>query len=210
MPTNSLLSAVRLLVGTLDTLHRVPHPLKVKDRNTMADAQQLAPAEEPAALNQPAAEPAPAGQDSVTLTTEPPAVGQKRSLEQAEEGGQGEQAGGAGDEPAAAGGEPPATEAPEVKRQAVAADALPAATPAPASASEPQQVASQTAVPPGLDTPRETIFRLVLNVMDTALIIGKGGMTVRQIETETGELWTCHCRGCLPSTCPAANSCSAK
>lgn len=34
--------------------------------------------------------------------------------------------------------------------------------------------------------PRETVYRLVLDVVDTALIIGRGGNTVRQIEQTTG------------------------
>jgi hypothetical protein len=34
--------------------------------------------------------------------------------------------------------------------------------------------------------PHETIFRLVVNVVDTALIIGRGGATVRQIEQDSG------------------------
>ena len=33
---------------------------------------------------------------------------------------------------------------------------------------------------------QEAVFRLVVNVADTALIIGRGGGTVRQIEQETG------------------------
>lgn len=33
--------------------------------------------------------------------------------------------------------------------------------------------------------PRETVYRLVIDVIDTALIIGRGGNTVRQIETAT-------------------------
>ena len=36
-------------------------------------------------------------------------------------------------------------------------------------------------------TPRETVYRLVLDVADTALIIGRGGNTVRAIEQATGE-----------------------
>lgn len=35
--------------------------------------------------------------------------------------------------------------------------------------------------------PRETVYRLVIDVIDTALIIGRGGNTVRQIETATSE-----------------------
>lgn len=34
--------------------------------------------------------------------------------------------------------------------------------------------------------PHETIFRMVVNVVDTALIIGRGGATVRQIEQDSG------------------------
>lgn len=36
--------------------------------------------------------------------------------------------------------------------------------------------------------PRETIYRLILDTVDTALIIGRGGNTVRQIEQTTGAL----------------------
>ncbi len=32
----------------------------------------------------------------------------------------------------------------------------------------------------------DTVFRLVLNLNDTALLIGKGGGTIRQIERDTG------------------------
>lgn len=34
--------------------------------------------------------------------------------------------------------------------------------------------------------PRESVYRMVLDVVDTALIIGRGGATVRQIELATG------------------------
>lgn len=58
--------------------------------------------------------------------------------------------------------------------------------------------------PSPASVPRETIYRLVLDVADTALIIGKGGNTVRTIEQATGAarpagevLWgSCGCDSC--------------
>lgn len=52
-------------------------------------------------------------------------------------------------------------------------------------------------LPPGsAAVPRETVYRLVVDVVDTALIIGRGGNTVRQIESATSELHGRACAGC--------------
>ncbi len=79
--------------------------------------------------------------------------------------------------------------------QAVAADAstkrqqLDAATAAPAAAAPAAAASTAPAVggrPSAASIPRESIYRLVLDVVDTALIIGRGGNTVRSIEQATG------------------------
>jgi hypothetical protein len=49
-----------------------------------------------------------------------------------------------------------------------------------------QQQLSAAAPLSAAPVPRETIYRLILDTVDTALIIGRGGNTVRQIEQTTG------------------------
>lgn len=64
---------------------------------------------------------------------------------------------------------------------------LPTCLPAGAPAKRHEPAPVPPPAMPRAGPPRDTIFRLVVNVVDTALIIGKGGATVRQIESETGE-----------------------
>lgn len=66
----------------------------------------------------------------------------------------------------------------------VAAAAPAAAVPTPAAAAAAAPASSSR--PSAASIPRETIYRLVLDVVDTALIIGRGGNTVRSIEQATG------------------------
>lgn len=121
----------------------------------------------PAAEAAPAAAAAPAVAAAATAAaaeSQPqpaPAAGSKRPLEEAADG-------------AAADGYDAAA-----KRQQVAPAAEPTAAPAAAPASAP-------AVTNPASVPRETVYRLVMDVVDTALIIGRGGATVRTIEQTTG------------------------
>ena len=51
-------------------------------------------------------------------------------------------------------------------------------------AEQQHEVAAAAPDPPLM--PRETAYRIVVSLVDTALIIGRGGNTVRQIERDTG------------------------
>lgn len=143
-----------------------------------------APTAQPAADGQPAARPhyaaaagagtvpaaAPAAAAHAPATAVAPGVGSKRPYEESSAA-------------AAAGGYSHAAADGAVKRQQLgaAAAAPAAAAPAPAAAAP-----VTSGRPSAASIPRETIYRLVLDVVDTALIIGRGGNTVRSIEQATG------------------------
>ena len=101
-----------------------------------------------------------------------PGVGSKRSYDDS----------GAGAAAADGYGHAAADAAAKRQQLDVAAAAPAAAVPMPAAAAAP--AASNR--PSAASIPRETIYRLVLDVVDTALIIGRGGNTVRSIEQATG------------------------